>query len=211
MATQRDVSILWPRVQATLIVVLLCLRWGLVASGVLLGLLLSGAFASLAPPERAVTTDHIVLDILPVRPGGPAEDYAAYVATTSLRVPAHHLITVTIRNFDLDSIPLRAGSPYTQVQGTADGVAYANGVPYTALDRRSIAHTFTIPTLHLNVPIPGQAPPGMSYVTVQFHVRTGASGAFDWRCHAPCGDGPDGLEGAMTEVEYMRGTLYVEP
>lgn len=211
MATQRDVSILWPRVQTALIVVLRCLRWGLVASGVLLGLLLSGAFASLAPPERAVTTDHIVLDILPVRPGGPAEDYAAYVATTSLRVPAHHLITVTIRNFDLDSIPLRAGSPYTQVQGTADGVAYANGVPYTALDRRSIAHTFTIPTLHLNVPIPGQAPPGMSYVTVQFHVRTGASGAFDWRCHAPCGDGPDGLEGAMTEVEYMRGTLYVEP
>lgn len=154
--------------------------------------------------------DRVALDILPVKPGGPAEDYAAYVPSTVLRVPASSLVTITIRNFDLDATPLPGGSPYARVQGTMGGVAYADGKAYGALACSAIAHTFTVPALHLNVPIPGRAAAGKRYVTVTFRVRTGNAGAYEWRCFAPCGDGPDGQAGPMADERYMRGTLVVE-
>lgn len=154
--------------------------------------------------------DRVALDILPVKPGGPAEDYAAYVPSTVLRVPASSLVTITIRNFDLDATPLPDGSSYTRVQGTVGGIAFADGMAYGALARSAIAHTFTVPALHLNVPIPGRAAAGKRYVTVTFRVRTGNVGAYEWRCFAPCGDGPDGQAGPMADERYMRGTLVVE-
>ena len=152
----------------------------------------------------------VALDIMPVRPGGPAEGYAAYLPSTALRVPAHSTITVTIRNFDLEPAVMSAALPYTTVQGTVGGVAYADGRIYTALDRTAVAHTFTVPQLGLNVPIPDRAASGRPDVVVTFRFRTSSPGTFAWQCFDPCGNGPDGMDGPMTELDYMRGSLTDE-
>lgn len=165
--------------------------------------------SSVSQAGRSTTPDGVLLDILPVRPGGPAENYAAYTPSTMVSAPADSLVSVTIRNFDLDATPLPAGSPYVRVQGTVGGVAYADGVAYSSLALMNVAHTFTVPALGLNVPIPGHSSTRKRYVTVTFQMRTGKAGAYAWRCFAPCGDGPDGQAGAMADDLYMRGTLVV--
>lgn len=196
------------------------LRLGVTLAGVVIagGLLLLLLFSAVPIPSipssqtassQALPPDHVALDIMPVKPGGPADDYAAYVPSTVMTMSANSLVSVTIRNFDLDATPLSADSPYARVQGTVGGVAYADGKAYTALDRSVVAHTFTVPDLHLNVPIPGHATAGKRYVTVTFSVRTGTPGIYAWRCFAPCGDGSDGSAGPMADDAYMRGTLVI--
>lgn len=160
-------------------------------------------------PAQAPLSDQLALDIMPVKPGGPATGYAAYLPTTVLSAPAQRIVTVTIRNFDLDPVPTPADSPVTQVQGTVGGVAYADGKAYTVLDRMQIAHTFTVPALHLNVPIPGVSASGKPYVAVTFRFRTGVAGVYAWRCMAPCGEGQDRQAGPMADERYMRGALDV--
>jgi hypothetical protein len=219
MATTEDIKP-FPKthqIDEVLVAVLRWIRWAVVAVGIVTLLALSGALDAIALPTSAVppsqhapANDHLALDIMPVKPGGPAQDYAAYLPSTMLSVPEKSIVTVTIRNFDLDAIPIPDDSPYTHVQGTVGGVAYMGGKAYTRIARTDIAHTFTVPALHLNVPIPGSAAGGKRYVIVTFSFRTGTAGAYIWRCFAPCGDEPDGLAGAMAEVGYMRGTLSVE-
>jgi hypothetical protein len=217
MATTQEKSLSKTKQAAkTAITVLRWMRWGVVIVGGLILLALFGGLDAIAPVGQVQWSGHdrgnghIALDIMAIKPGGPAENYAAYLPSTALNVPAQSLVTVTIRNFDLDTIPLPDNSPYTRVQGTISGVAYADGKAYTALARTGIAHTFTIPDLHLSVPIPGQSASGKHFVTVTFSFRTGPAGVFSWRCFAPCGDEPNGQAGAMAEAGYMRGTLFVE-
>jgi hypothetical protein len=189
------------------------MRWLRLGVGILLCLLilaLWGGFDVPAPSGHARPSDHIALDIMPVKAGGPAQDYAAYVPSTLLSAPAHSVVSVTIRNFDLDATPLPATSSRARVSGTVGGVASVDGSTYRALDPAAIAHTFTIPQLGVNVPIPGHSASGKHYVTVTFSFRTGAPGTYDWQCFDPCGDGPDGLDGPMAAVSYMQGTLTVE-
>jgi hypothetical protein len=190
-------------------VVLRWVRWGIALSGGVLLLALFLAPTPSAPPLPRPFTK-VALDILPVLPGGPAQGYAGYAPSTALRLPAHSRATITIRNFDLDATPLPIDSPFTRVEGTVGSVAYADGAPYSMLDRTRIAHTFTVPDLGLNVPIPSSAAHGRSYTVVTFSFFTGAHGIHQWRCHDPCGDGVDGLGGPMGDVEYMRGTLTIE-
>ncbi len=187
-------------------------RWarrGVALAGGLVLVFLWAGPTVLAPRNQVRPASHAALDIMPVRPGGPAQAYAAYLPSTVLSVPAHSVITVTIRNFDLDPTPVSADSPYARVQGTVGDAAYADSQAYTALDRTGIAHTFTVPQLGLNVPIPGRSASGKPYVVVTFSFRTGAPGTYRWRCFDPCGDGPDGLGGPMADVDYMEGTLTV--
>jgi len=219
MATTEDIKP-FPKshqIDEVLVAVLRWIRWAVVAVGIVTLLALSGALDAIALPTSAVPPsqhapahDHLALDIMPVKPGGPAQDYAAYLPSTVLSVPEKSIVTVTIRNFDLDAIPIPNGSPYTSVQGTVGGVAYEDGEAYARLARTDIAHTFTVPALHLNVPIPGSATGGKRYVIVTFSFRTETAGVDIWRCFAPCGDEPDGLAGAMAEVGYMQGSLNVE-
>ncbi len=106
-------------------------------------------------------------------------------------------------------LPLPKGSPFTTVQGTVGGVAYADGHAYTALAPDKVAHTFTIPQLHINVPLPGDTTTGKPYGIVSFTFRTGAAGSYYFQCFDPCGTGASGWEGPMTTKGYMRGTLTV--
>jgi hypothetical protein len=158
----------------------------------------------------SATTTHVSLDIMPVKPGGPVEDWPAYIASTPLTVPANSTVTVTIRNFDLGDAALAANSPLANVQGTVGGTALFNGTQYSSLDAAKVSHTFTIPQLGLNVPIPGDAPDNASFLTVTFSFHTGKAGTYTFQCYAPCGTGTDGFGGPMGSMAYMKGTLTVQ-
>ena len=163
-----------------------------------------------AHPVSTAPLRHVSLavDILLNKPGGPA-DWPAY-SPTELTVPANSLVTLTIRNFDLGDTPLLpAFASYSQVQGT-QGSATVDGRPYATLDPAKVSHTFSIPALHLNVPIPGDAAPGADHLTVIFTFRTGAAGVYMWQCFDPCGQGPSGYTGPMDTMGFMMGTLTVQ-
>lgn len=98
-----------------------------VVAGATLAILLgTAALRNWSPSGRVAAassapTTHLTLDILPVRPGGPAENWPAYMPTSSTNLPANSVITVTIRNFDLGDDSLPAGSPLLSVQGRPMG------------------------------------------------------------------------------------------
>jgi len=79
--------------------------------------------------------------------------------------------------------------------------APAQGV--SALDPQNVAHTFTIASLGINVPVSPKA-------RTIFEIRTGAPGVHSWRCNDPCGSGASGWGGAMAAPGYMMGKLTVE-
>jgi len=140
---------------------------------------------------------------------GMQKDWPAYAPNT-LVVPAYSLVTVTIRNYDLGDTPLPKGSPFSTVKGIVGGVAYADGHAYTALAPEKVAHTFTVPQLNINVPMPGDTTTGKPYAEVSFTFRTGASGTYYFRCFDPCGTGAIGWQGPMVTKGYMLGTLTVQ-
>ena len=161
--------------------------------------------AHAAPLERHVQAN---LNIVINQPGY-RKDWPAFAPST-LVVPAHSLVTVTIRNYDLGDTSLPKGSPFTSVQGIVGGVAYADGHAYSALALEKVAHTFTLPQLNINVPVPGDTTTGKPYVEVSFTFRTGASGSYYFRCFDPCGTGAIGWQGPMVTRGYMLGTLTVQ-
>ena len=140
---------------------------------------------------------------------GMHKDWPAYTPS-NLVLPAHSLVTITIRNYDLGDTLLPNNSPFTQVQGTIGGTASANGHTYTSLDADKVAHTFTILQLHVSVPVPGDAIKGENYVAVTFTIRTGNAGTYMFQCFDPCGMGSSGFMGPMMTMGYMMGTLTVQ-
>jgi hypothetical protein len=151
---------------------------------------------------------HVNLSVVINQPGYH-EDWPAFAPSTVV-VPANSLVTVTIRNYDLGDTSLPKGSPFTTVQGMVGGVAYADGHAYSALAPEKVAHTFTVPQLNLNVPVPGDTTTGKPYVEVSFTFRTGAAGSYYFRCFDPCGTGAIGWQGPMVTRGYMLGTLTVQ-
>lgn len=148
------------------------------------------------------------LTIVAQKPGSSI-DGPAYTPSTSLRLPAHSTVNVTIVNADPGDTPLPAGSPFNHVTGVTGGQAYVDGTAYSQLALDKIAHTFTVPGLGINVPIPGDAPAGKSNITVTFSFTTGSAGTYMWQCMDPCGADPNGWGGPMATRGYMMGTITV--
>jgi heme/copper-type cytochrome/quinol oxidase subunit 2 len=151
---------------------------------------------------------YLNLSILINQPG-MQKDWPGY-SNTRLVVPADSIVTVTIHNYDLGDTTLPGGSPFGHVQGTIGNTAIANGNSYTTLALDKIAHTFSIPQLGLNVPIPGDAPKGADFASVTFTFHTGKAGTYTFRCFDPCGTGSSGWMGPMLTKGYMVGTLTVQ-
>ncbi len=164
-------------------------------------------------------------------PGGGADpDWVTFCPTTSLRVPAHSLVTVTIREYDT-ATPLH-NSFFATVRGTVNGSMLLNGRPVRQVSADQVGHTFTIqtppnttePYLFVSVPLVGVSGSAPNAVTIaghqypkpnviRFQFRTGAPGTYIWHCYVPCGAGlggsQEGFGGPMGTTGYMAGTITV--
>ncbi|MDV3277201.1 MAG: hypothetical protein LYZ69_01885 [Nitrososphaerales archaeon] len=138
---------------------------------------------------------------------------------TSISLPAHRLIKLVIFNYDDGNASLVDPS-YAKVNGTTGGtITFANNDIINSTQTTSgisivgaqtvygvpvdqIAHTFTIPSLGINVPVPVS-----SAVVATFTLDK--SGTFTWFCMTACGSGADELGGAMVTPGWMTGSVTV--
>ena len=162
------------------------------------------------PVADAISLKHVQVNLnIVINQPGMQKDWPAY-SPSNLMVPANSMVTVTLRDYDLGDTPLPNGSPFTRVRGTPGGVAFADGKAYSSLAPEKVAHTFTIPQLNINVPLPGDGAKDASYDTITFTLHTGAAGSYSFQCFDPCGTGASGWEGPMVTRGYMNGTFTVQ-
>lgn len=148
----------------------------------------------------------------------------AWVHTTEWDLPAHRTIDVTIDQYDSGS-PLR-NQTFGLVQGVAGGVEYLNGKPVSLVNSNEgngVGHTFAVPSLGINVPLPGvngsaksfcdvaaPCPTSALHNVVTFSFQTPGPGQYRWQCFVPCGVGYlFGNGGPMGTMGYMAGMLKV--
>jgi hypothetical protein len=159
-------------------------------------------------------------------PGGGAHpEWVTYCPGTNIRVPAHSMVTVIVKQYDTGS---RLPNPLDRVRGTVGGMIYVNGKPMRQVNPADVAHTFTIHSFpgadhalpSINVPLPGvsESAPNIELIAghrypkpnvIEFRLMTGTPGKYRWDCNLPCGGGKDGSGRPMFTPGYMAGTLTV--
>lgn len=141
-------------------------------------------------------------------------------SSAQIVLPAHRLIELVIMNYDDGAADL-TGPQYASVTGTVGnrmtlvnntlvnstmtpaGIDIRGAENVSSLPVDEIAHTFTIPSLGLNVPV-GTS----STVVVFFTIDT--PGTYTWLCMTACGAGADGLGGAMATPGWMEGSVVAQ-
>jgi len=146
-----------------------------------------------------------------------------WVHTTLWKVPPHTRINVTLLQYDSGS-PLR-NQQIGQVTGTSGNIATLNGRPFRVIDSNSgngVGHTFSIPTLGINIPLYGNnananlcgtAPctTKSPHNVIRFSFISPGPGNYPWQCFIPCGLGfLYGNGGPMQTLGYMAGFLEVQ-
>jgi len=152
-------------------------------------------------------------------------DQPAYYVLTShglessanILLPVGRTIDLTIVNYDDGNANLTSPN-YANVQGTVGGtITYvsngnvnstqgSNGIVVSApqtvgsVPAADIAHTFTIPSLGINIPVPVSS-------TVTASIKIDKAGTYIWFCETICGSGTTGLEGAMSTQGWMTGDV----
>jgi hypothetical protein len=166
--------------------------------------------------------------------GGPHADWVTYCPSTTIKVPAHSTVTVTIDQYD--SATTFHNPFFAKVRGTVGGRMTVNGRPMTHVSLDAAGHTFTIQTppnanesqLFVSVPLLGVPDNAPNVVTINgnkyprpnvivFQFKTGSPGTYVWHCYIPCGTGlaGDGIGGQnnfggpMATTGYMSGTITV--
>ncbi|MCY0909137.1 MAG: hypothetical protein OWR62_12190 [Sulfobacillus thermotolerans] len=122
--------------------------------------------------------------------------------------PAGSTVQLTIISHDSGTAPLMMLQD-DKVRGTIGDTEMIDGKAERSVNNQDIAHTFTIPAIGLNLPIPA-APAGHT-VTVTAKIRMPQAGRYGWQCMAPCGTSPMGMGGPMVTPGYMQGTITVTP
>ncbi len=148
-----------------------------------------------------------------------------WVHSTIFQIPANSLVHVTVKEYDTAG-PLR-NATWGLPRGLVGSEA-VNGKPVAIVNPNSktssVAHTFTIPRLNVNVPLEGISPntpssqtcsvapctPNFKHNVITFSFRTNTVGNYHWQCFVPCGLGYlDGNGGPMATVGYMGGFIKV--
>lgn len=153
--------------------------------------------------------------------GNPS--WPAYGPSNIFQVPAHALVTVTVRQYD--SGGALNNSWFGTVRGTVGNVAsfqIGNG-PTRKLHQwnaNDVGHTFTVrgtpgtdPKFFLNVPLPAvggnnQTDNGQ-HNTIVFSFISGSKGTYAWNCEFPCGQMVASFGGVMGAYGFMSGFIHV--
>ncbi len=140
-------------------------------------------------------------------------------SSANISLPAYRLIKLVIDNYDDGSAPLLMADAanVTGTQGGVETVVNNNNVNSTegstginviggqqvsSIKSSDIAHTFSIPELNVNLPVPPSS-------TVSAYFTLNATGTFLWTCLTECGFGPMGTMGAMSTPGWMIGSVTV--
>lgn len=154
--------------------------------------LIAGAFLVeiIEPQGRVVTSPvHLYLTVGFNFTTGEDQYYPA-----NFSVPADVEVVVTITNYDngTNPVPDQEG----RVTGTVGNTATASGASFASIPGSQVSHTFSVPALGINVPIPASS-------TVVFSLMLEQPGTYAWHCLAPCD------ANAMATPGFMEGTLTV--
>jgi hypothetical protein len=166
--------------------------------------------------------------------GGPHPDWVTYCPSTTIKLPAHSTVTITIDQYD--SATTLHNPFFSKVRGTVGGTMTVNGRPMSQVSLDAAGHTFTIQTppntsesqLFVSVPLLGVPDNAPNAVTINgnrypkpnvivFRFQTGSPGTYVWHCYIPCGTGlagdgiggQDNFGGPMATTGYMSGTITV--
>lgn len=174
--------------------------FNLVAAGLAFGVVLlvvvwtavSASANTSSPYTPSASKAHMYLTIQI----NPVTGWPQY-SPANFTVPAGEVVFMIV---DYDS-PANWTSCTCNASGTVGGTETINGTTTSIVSSSNVAHTFTIPSLHVNVLSPGMA-------TVTFTVDLTQPGTFSWYCETPCGtNGYTG--GPMSTPGYMTGTMTV--
>jgi heme/copper-type cytochrome/quinol oxidase subunit 2 len=140
-------------------------------------------------------------------------------SSAQIVLPAHREIKLVIINYDDGSANLTSPQ-YGNVTGTVDnqmtvvnnamvnstmassGIQVRGAETVSSLPADQVAHTFTIPSLGVNIPV-GTSSTEVAYFTID------SPGTYSWFCMTACGSGANGLGGAMSTPGWMTGSLVV--
>jgi len=144
-------------------------------------------------------------------------------SSANITLPAHRLIELVISNYDEGNASLSAPQ-YANVTGTelgselgselvynntainstegSSGIVLRGSQTVSSLPLAEISHTFTVPSLGLNLPMASES-------TVVAYFTTGAAGTYVWLCETACGAGTNGFAGAMSTPGWMNGSIVV--
>ena len=132
-----------------------------------------------------------------------------FYTNASWKVHVGQTVELRITSYDTGSAPLSGvQTMLDQVSGTVSGTETVDGKTVRSVPNAQLAHTFTVVSLGLNLPVPA-APVGGS-VTVVARFVAQRSGTFVWQCYAPCGSGPNSMGGAMSVMGWMEGRVHVQ-
>jgi hypothetical protein len=166
------------------------------------------------------------VDGKPIHPSGNS-DWPAYALTNQFQVPAHSLVSVTIRQYDSGG---SLNNPwFANVLGTVGGTATVTSPDgttktVTSWDPDNVGHTFTMrgvpgtdPNFFLSVPLPTNAnlpndeanPDAGQYYTIKFDFVSGDKGTYAWNCEFPCGQMVASFGGVMGAYGFMSGFVHV--
>jgi len=139
--------------------------------------------------------------------------------STHLTFPVNTLFKLTIICYDNGNASLLEAQ-YANVEGTVngtetyvnndnvnstyggDGIVLSGGQTVTMVPPDIIAHTFTIPSLNINIPVPANS-------TVTAYLKITAAGSYQWMCETACGAGAAGTLAAMDTPGWMTGDVEV--
>ncbi len=117
-------------------------------------------------------------------------------------------VTIKIISFDDGAAPLMGSQMmFAKVEGSTNELETVAGHAISSVADTNVSHTFTVPGLGFNMPMP-VAPTGKSVTVVATFIPT-KTGTFVWQCYAPCGAGTNGNGGAMSTAKWMEGKIMV--
>ena len=171
------------------------------------------------PLTLVITTENTYNSTVGTQPAYYVLTSEGLQSSANISLPANTTVKVTIVCYDDGNASL-VNNQYANVQGTINGtITYTNnddvnstqgpsgivlngGETVTKVPPDLIAHTFTIPSLNLNIPVPLNS-------TVVAYFKTGSAGSYIWYCDTECGAGPTGVLGAMDTPGWMTGKVDV--